>query len=409
MAPEQAAAALGSVLERALTVDGDLAARLARTGTTVRFAIRGSGHGVTLVLDGPSPSVGQGAEAAEAEVALTAASAQSLAAGELPIAPAVFAGIVGIEGSGRKFLEVDPILQGLIAQSRAEERPPGRPRPQSHGAVGQAGGRQAGAHDDAGGEPERPDPDLLAIRARGIAKSFGSHTVLESVDLDIPEGVIAVVLGPSGTGKSVLFQHIIGALAPDRGEVELRGASITGMRRSELMRLRRTIGVMFQDGALFSAMTVFDNLAFPLREHTDLSDGEVDEIVTSRLRDVGLQDAAGAFPRELSGGMRKRAGLARALVLDPSILLCDEPDSGLDPVRTALIGDLLTAQHARGGGVILVVTHDIALAEQIADHVSVLWQGRIVASGLAEDVFSSDDEFVRQFLDGRIDGPLEME
>jgi phospholipid/cholesterol/gamma-HCH transport system ATP-binding protein len=166
--------------------------------------------------------------------------------------------------------------------------------------------------------------------------------------------------------------------------------------------------VMYQDGALFSAMNLFDNVAFPLHEHTDLSDREIREVVEDRLHDVGLHDAAGLFPRELSGGMRKRAGLARALVLDPGILLCDEPDSGLDPVRTALIGDLLTDHHARGGGVTLVVTHDITLARQIADHVSVLWQGRIVASGLAENVFASEDEFVRQFLDGRVDGPLGM-
>jgi phospholipid/cholesterol/gamma-HCH transport system ATP-binding protein len=180
------------------------------------------------------------------------------------------------------------------------------------------------------------------------------------------------------------------------------------MGRSELMRLRREVGVMFQDGGLFSAMTVFDNVAFPLREHTDLTNAEIREIVGDRLGAVGLREAEDRFPRELSGGMRKRAGLARALVLDPAILLCDEPDSGLDPVRTAMIGELLADQHARRGGVLLVVTHDIALTEQIADHVSVLWEGRIVASGPAEDVFASEDPFVNQFLHGELDGPLQM-
>jgi phospholipid/cholesterol/gamma-HCH transport system ATP-binding protein len=381
---------LRRTLHRALDADPELARRLSRARTSVRFSVGDTEHGGTLLLDRDPPSFTDADEPAEIEIGLTTAQARRLADGDLSIAAGAFAGAVSFQGPVRKYLEVDPILQGLIGGEtlRAE-----RPR------LGDDGERSKSA----------PESDLLAIDTQDVWKAFGSHQVLQGVDLRVPEGVISVVLGPSGTGKSVLFQHVLGLLAPDRGEVRLRGAAIGDMRRSEMMALRRTIGVMFQDGAMFSAMTVFENVAFPLREHTDLSDREIDEIVALRLRDVGLESAANIFPRQLSPGMRKRAGLARALVLDPGILLCDEPDSGLDPVRTALIGDLLTDQHARGGGVILVVTHDIALTRQIADHVSVLWDGKIVESGLAEDVFASDDEFVRQFLDGQIDGPLSMD
>jgi phospholipid/cholesterol/gamma-HCH transport system ATP-binding protein len=388
--PQLAGDRLRGALQRALDADAELAKRLSRARTSVRFKVGETDQGVTLLLDRDPPSLTYPHEPAEIEIGLTTTQARRLADGDLPVAAGGFAGAVSFRGPVRKYLEVDPILQRLLG-----------------------GERLRAERSRLGNEDERsksaPSSELLAVDTRDLWKSFDSHQVLQGVDLKVPEGVISVVLGPSGTGKSVLFGHVLGLLAPDRGEVRLRGASIGDMRRSELMALRRTIGVMFQDGAMFSAMTVFENVAFPLREHTDLSDREIDEVVTSRLRDVGLESAANRFPRELSGGMRKRAGLARALVLDPGILLCDEPDSGLDPVRTALIGDLLTDQHARGGGVILVVTHDIALTRQIADHVSVLWEGKIVESGLAEDVFASDDEFVRQFLDGQTDGPLSMD
>jgi phospholipid/cholesterol/gamma-HCH transport system ATP-binding protein len=156
-------------------------------------------------------------------------------------------------------------------------------------------------------------------------------------------------------------------------------------------------------------MDVFDNVAFPLREHTDLDDASIEDVVISRLREVGLEPAANRLPSQLSGGMKKRAGLARALVLDPGIVLCDEPDSGLDPVRTALLADLLRDEHALGGGTMVVVTHNIALAKHVADHISVLWKGRILVSGLAEEVLASEDPFVRQFLAGEVDGPLSMD
>jgi phospholipid/cholesterol/gamma-HCH transport system ATP-binding protein len=181
------------------------------------------------------------------------------------------------------------------------------------------------------------------------------------------------------------------------------------MSRSEVIAMRRDIGVMFQDGALFSSMTVYDNVAFPLRQHTDYNDSEVREIVMEHLEKVGLSHAVNRYPSELSGGMKKRAGLARGLVLDPGIVLADEPDSGLDPVRTALLGELLIERHAELGGTLLVITHNMMLAKRVSDYVAVLWQGKVVASGPAEVMFNSDDPFIRQFLTGETEGPLGMD
>lgn len=253
------------------------------------------------------------------------------------------------------------------------------------------------------------EADIFAIETRNLHKCFGPHQVLTGVDLQIPEGTTSVVLGPSGTGKSVLIKHVIGLLRADQGEVFVHSRPLGRMSRSEILGLRRDIGVLFQDGALFSSMNVFDNVAFPLRQHTDLEEDEVGEIVMEQLKAVGLEGAVEKFPSELSGGMKKRAGLARSLVLDPAILLCDEPDSGLDPVRTALLGELLKQRHEDLGGTVLVVTHNVPLARLICDHVSLLWQGRVVESGPADEVFESDDPFVRQFLSGEVAGPLGMD
>jgi ABC-type transporter Mla maintaining outer membrane lipid asymmetry ATPase subunit MlaF len=248
-----------------------------------------------------------------------------------------------------------------------------------------------------------------AIETRDLYKAFGAQQVLSGADLAIPEGVIAVVLGPSGTGKSVLLQLLLGLMEPDDGDVLIRGRFLSRMSRADLLDTRREIGVMFQDGALYSAMNVYDNVAFPLRQHTNLSETAIREIVAHHLAGVGLAEAAHRLPNQLSGGMKKRAGLARALVLNPEIVLCDEPDSGLDPVRTSLLGELLIERHAEYGGTMVVVTHNVALAREMADHVSVLWQGRVVESGPSEDVLASDSAFVRQFLAGETHGPLGMD
>jgi phospholipid/cholesterol/gamma-HCH transport system ATP-binding protein len=177
----------------------------------------------------------------------------------------------------------------------------------------------------------------------------------------------------------------------------------------KLLALRRRIGVLFQDGALFGSMSVYDNVAFPLRQHTDFSEGQIAERVNQRLTDVGLADAVDLPPSQLSGGMRKRAGFARALVMEPDIVIFDEPDSGLDPVRTALLCDLIQEMHGIYGGTYIVVTHNIASARQIGEYIALLWRGRIVEAGDADRMFSSENAFVRQFLSGSAEGPLTMD
>jgi phospholipid/cholesterol/gamma-HCH transport system ATP-binding protein len=233
--------------------------------------------------------------------------------------------------------------------------------------------------------------------------------VLNGLNLGIPEGMITVILGPSGTGKSVLLAHIIGLMFPDRGDVLVHGRSVPDRRRSELFNMRREFGMLFQDGALFGSMNLYDNVALPLREQTNRSEGEIRQTVMQRLTEVGLSDAVDRMPNELSGGMRKRAGFARALVMEPEIVMFDEPDSGLDPVRTALLCDLIRRMHGEHGGTYIVVTHDIASARRLGEYIAVLWKGQIVESGDAERMFASENQFVRQFLGGESDGPLGME
>jgi phospholipid/cholesterol/gamma-HCH transport system ATP-binding protein len=243
----------------------------------------------------------------------------------------------------------------------------------------------------------------------GVHKWLGSAQILAGIDLRIPAGRISVILGPSGTGKSVLLKHINGLLRPDRGEVVVLGHSVTGLGRDEVMRLRRDVGILFQDGALFGSMSVYDNVAFPLRQHTDMSEAEIAPIVLRRLEEVGLGGAATLMPNQLSGGMRKRAGFARALVLDPRIVAFDEPDSGLDPVRTALLCELLLRVHEEQGGTYLMITHNILAARRVADFIAVIWKGKVVLSGPAEDMWESEDPFVQQFLAGESHGPLGMD
>ena len=266
---------------------------------------------------------------------------------------------------------------------------------------------------------KRPHGEKDAVEFIDVHKSFGRSTILRGLNMGIPEGKISMILGPSGTGKSVCLKHMVGLLYPDRGDVLVHGESVPNMEDDALFKMRQKFGVLFQDGALFGSMNVFDNVCFPLRQHTEKSEEEIGDIVSRRLREVGLEGAHDKMPNELSGGMRKRAGFARALVLDPDIVLFDEPDSGLDPVRTALLGELIQEIHedmmneaAKRGSpppAFTLITHDIMTARRVAEHILVLWKGRIVESGPATELFNSDNQFVRQFLAGESQGPLGME
>ncbi|HWO84629.1 MAG TPA: ATP-binding cassette domain-containing protein [Solirubrobacterales bacterium] len=248
-----------------------------------------------------------------------------------------------------------------------------------------------------------------AIEIIDLVKQFGRARILNGLNLGLPEDQVSMVLGPSGTGKSVLIKHIVGLLYPDSGDVLVHGESIPNMTDDELFDVRKKFGLLFQDGALFGSMNIYDNVAFPLRQHTDKGEEEIGEIVNRRLREVGLSEATYKMPNELSGGMRKRAGFARALVLEPAIVMFDEPDSGLDPVRTALLCELIREVHAENGGCYLVISHDLGTARRIADFIAVLWSGKIVESGPKEELFDSSNPFVSQFLNADVSGPLSMD
>src|ERR1700750_1975323 len=248
----------------------------------------------------------------------------------------------------------------------------------------------------------------LGISVEGLSKSFGSQRIWEDVTMDIPEGEVSVLLGPSGTGKSVFLKSLIGLLRPERGSINIDGTDIIECSAKELYEIRTLFGVMFQDGALFGSMNLYDNTAFPLREHTKKKEGEIRDVVMEKLQMVGLGGDEKKFPGEISGGMRKRAGLARALVLDPQIILCDEPDSGLDPVRTAYLSQLIMDINAQIDATILIVTHNISVARTVPDNIGMLFRKHLVMFGPREVLLTSDEPVVGQFLNGRRIGPIGM-
>ena len=248
----------------------------------------------------------------------------------------------------------------------------------------------------------------IEISIKGLTKSFGAQTVLEDITFDIPRGKITLILGPSGTGKSVFLKHLVGLLRPDRGEIWIDNKNVPALNEKELYEVRRKFGVLFQDGALFGSMNIFDNVAFPLREHTKKKESEVKAIVDEKLSMVGLVGAEKKLPGEISGGMKKRAGLARALVLDPQIVLFDEPDSGLDPVRTAFLNELMMDLNRQLQCTCIVVTHDILTAKRVSDYIGMFYRRNLVRFGPAKDMFTSDIPVVRQFLAGDTEGPIGM-
>jgi phospholipid/cholesterol/gamma-HCH transport system ATP-binding protein len=258
--------------------------------------------------------------------------------------------------------------------------------------------------------PGHAGPALdVVIECVGVEKSFSGHRVLAGIDCQIPRGQITVIMGPSGTGKSVLLRHFVGLLKPDRGHVIVEGRSVPRLSEDELLELRRHMGMLFQDGALFSSMNLYDNVAFPLRQHTRRSEREIRDVVMARLAEVGLTGAERKMPNELSGGMRKRAGFARALVLEPRILLFDEPDSGLDPVRTALLCELIKEIQRRYESTAVVISHDTKAVFDVADNVILLHGGRVVEQGPKERLRESTHPFTRQFIRGAVHGPLAMD
>ena len=244
------------------------------------------------------------------------------------------------------------------------------------------------------------------IEIRGLRKRLGRKQVLDGVDLDIRTGETVVVLGPSGTGKSVLLKLILGLMPADEGSIEIDGEEITGRRESELNQVRKRFGMLFQQAALFDSMTVAENVALALREHENWAEDRIEERVSERLDWVGLKNVGSAKPSSLSGGMKKRVGLARAIVLDPDFVLYDEPTTGLDPITADVIDDLIRSLQKRMGVTSIVVTHDLKSAFKVADRVAMLYGGKVVFSGTAEDVRTTRNPYVRQFMEGSGDGPI---
>lgn len=252
-------------------------------------------------------------------------------------------------------------------------------------------------------------PSGPVVSIQGVTMRFGSHTVLQDISFDVPRAQISAVLGPSGTGKSVLLKVIIGLLRPQTGQVYVDGEPMVGVREKEVLRIRRKFGVLFQDGALFGSMNLYDNIAFPLVEHTRETDRAIREKVMERAEIVGLVAHLDKLPGEVSGGMRKRAGLARALMLDPEIVFFDEPDSGLDPVRVAHLDRLVKQVQAETGSTFFIISHNIESIKRTADNMGLLFRSGLVAFGPAHEMLGSSNPIVSQFLRGAPDGPIGMD
>ena len=238
---------------------------------------------------------------------------------------------------------------------------------------------------------------MSAVRFDRVSKAFGSKKVLDDISFDIPAGQAFCLLGRSGTGKSVALRHIVGLVRPDRGNVFVEERDITALAGHELADVRKHMGFLFQNSALFDSMSVGDNVAFPMRRHTDWSDADIHERAQGKLADVGLDNEFDKMPGDLSGGMKKRAGLARAMALDPGILLVDEPSAGLDPITAGEIDELLL-KTKHGGTTLVVVTHNIPSARVLGDGFAVLQDGRILVSGTIEALDASEEPLVQAFM-----------
>jgi phospholipid/cholesterol/gamma-HCH transport system ATP-binding protein len=248
-----------------------------------------------------------------------------------------------------------------------------------------------------------PDP---SIEIEGVWKRLGAKEVLRGVDLTVAEGESVVIIGRSGTGKSVLLKHVVGLIDPDRGAVRVDGQDVPALNVKELLDLRKRMGMLFQGGALFDSLSIAENVGLPLREHTRIAETQVDLLVHEKLHLVGLEGVETMRPSSLSGGMKKRAALARALALNPKIMLYDEPTTGLDPITADLINRLIRRLQERLGITSIAVTHDMRSAYHIADRIAMLHEGRIHAIGTPAEIQASADPAVRQFIEGSAEGPL---
>jgi phospholipid/cholesterol/gamma-HCH transport system ATP-binding protein len=248
--------------------------------------------------------------------------------------------------------------------------------------------------------------DTPMISMQHVDKTLGGRKVLDDMSVDVARGEAVVIVGGSGVGKSVTLKHIIGLMRPDRGKVVIDGEDIGTMTPKELNRFRRKFGMSFQEGALFDSMSVFENIAFPLRRHTKFSEQEIRARVDECLDLVHLDNVGSKRPSELSGGMRRRVGFARAISLKPEILLFDEPTTGLDPVISDVIAELIVEMDETLNTTTVTITHDMKVAFKIADRVAMLYNGRIVEEGTPETFQQSQNPIVRQFIEGRAEGPL---
>ena len=246
------------------------------------------------------------------------------------------------------------------------------------------------------------------IKIIDLKKSFNDKKVLDGVNLEIEKGKITVIIGRSGEGKSVLIKHIIGLLKPDSGEILLDGNDMTRMNEMELNEVRRRFGMLFQGAALFDSMTVGENVAFPLREHTDMPEADLKQTIREKLRKVGLKDIEQMMPADLSGGMKKRVGLARAIAMDPEIVLFDEPTTGLDPIMADNIANLILDTQRDLKTTYIVITHDIPLTYKIADKIAMLHEGKIVEQGNVDYIKDCSNPVLRQFLEGKSEGPIKV-
>ncbi|MEK6776277.1 MAG: ABC transporter ATP-binding protein [bacterium] len=244
------------------------------------------------------------------------------------------------------------------------------------------------------------------IKIVELKKSFRNNQVLQGVDLEIQEGESMVVIGGSGSGKSVLIKHIIGILRPDTGRIYVAGEDITQLNEQDLNSVRKKFGMLFQAAALFDSLSVWENVGFGLKQHTGLSDQEIREKAREKLAMVGLYDVEDLRPSELSGGMQKRVGLARAIALEPQILLYDEPTTGLDPINADMINNLIIGMREKLNVTSVAITHDMVSAYKIADRIAMLYKGKILQVGTPREIQNTDNPFVRQFISGSAVGPI---